>query len=263
MRKDKLKVNDTCVTFDDNLLCQYDVALPVLKERGLTAFWFVYTSPLVGKIEKIEVYSHFRFSMFKDIETFYEEFFCLALEKAQELGVNIEGALNAYNPDNHYIGFDFYTPNDKRFRYLRDDILGKEKYEYLMDSMIEKYQYSVSESAHKLWMNKVEIQQLSSSGHIIGLHSHSHPTILAKFDYNSQYEEYSKNKEVLESIIPSSITTVSYPCNAYNNDTAAIMKKLHIDIGFMANMNHYLGGKLQLIRKDHANIMREMRNKYM
>ena len=32
-----------CLTFDDNLRCQYDVALPVLRDEGLTAFWFVCT----------------------------------------------------------------------------------------------------------------------------------------------------------------------------------------------------------------------------
>ena len=40
---DRLDENDLCLTFDDALRCQYDVALPVLEKYGLTAFWFVYS----------------------------------------------------------------------------------------------------------------------------------------------------------------------------------------------------------------------------
>ena len=36
------------VTFDDNLKCQYDIALPILDKYSLKAFWFIYTSPLDG-----------------------------------------------------------------------------------------------------------------------------------------------------------------------------------------------------------------------
>ena len=34
----KLKQTDLCLTFDDALLCQYDIALPILKKFKLTAF---------------------------------------------------------------------------------------------------------------------------------------------------------------------------------------------------------------------------------
>lgn len=67
--------NDVCITFDDGLLCQYDIALPVLEKKGIKAFWFIYTSPMDGALEKLEIYRHFRFSMYSDIEQFYEDFF--------------------------------------------------------------------------------------------------------------------------------------------------------------------------------------------
>ena len=46
---------DVCITFDDGLLCQYEVAYPVMKDRGLTSFMFVYTSPLDGVMENSTV----------------------------------------------------------------------------------------------------------------------------------------------------------------------------------------------------------------
>ena len=53
---DELEDKDICITFDDNLLCQFEIALPVLKEFDLKAFWFIYSSPLTGVIEKLELY---------------------------------------------------------------------------------------------------------------------------------------------------------------------------------------------------------------
>ena len=46
-----LRPTDVCLTFDGGLRCQYDVAMPVLRFYGLTAFWFVQgTKPLtVGR----------------------------------------------------------------------------------------------------------------------------------------------------------------------------------------------------------------------
>src|SRR4051812_45501260 len=62
-----LRPTDICLTFDDNLRCQYDVALPVLREFGLTAFWFVYTSVLQGNVESLEIYRHFRMTQFVSV----------------------------------------------------------------------------------------------------------------------------------------------------------------------------------------------------
>ena len=47
----KLNKDDICITFDDNLKCQYDIALPVLNDLKIKAFWFIYSSPLDGSFE--------------------------------------------------------------------------------------------------------------------------------------------------------------------------------------------------------------------
>ena len=52
--------NETCITFDDALRCQYDIALPVLEHYGLRAFWFIYSSVFEGVRERLEVYRHYR-----------------------------------------------------------------------------------------------------------------------------------------------------------------------------------------------------------
>src|SRR5262245_49399587 len=54
-----LRPCDRCLTFDGNLSCQRDIALPVLRRHGLTAFWFVCTAPLAGDIVTAELDEQF------------------------------------------------------------------------------------------------------------------------------------------------------------------------------------------------------------
>ena len=247
---------DVCLTFDDGLLCQYDVAYPVMKDRGLTAFWFIYTSPLNGVIEKIELYRHFRFSKFSDIEDFYSAFFNIVAANDPEA----MAAIHSFDPDQYLKEFPFYTPNDKRFRYMRDRVLGVSKYNMTMDKMLETYQYDIEKNSQILWLNADHIKNLRKQGHIIGLHSYSHPTVMSDKSYLEQSREYTTNKRQLESVLNEKITAVSYPCNSYNSDTLKCMRELGIRIGFRANM---VDVQLEDIRyeyprQDHANIMKAM-----
>ncbi len=70
----ELGESDICLTFDDALRCQYDIAVPVLRELGLTAFWFFYASVFEGNVEPLEVYRHFRTTQFASMDAFYEQF---------------------------------------------------------------------------------------------------------------------------------------------------------------------------------------------
>ena len=42
LREKKIQKNHVCITFDDNLKSQYDIAIPVLKKYNLKAFFFIY-----------------------------------------------------------------------------------------------------------------------------------------------------------------------------------------------------------------------------
>lgn len=254
-----LAENDVCITFDDGLLCQYDVAYPVLQKRKITAFWFIYTSPLTGKIEKLEIYRHFRFSKFDGIEEFYAAFF----DSAKQYCPDAVEKLKDFNPSEYAKGFPFYTPNDKRFRYLRDHVLGDARYCHLMDQMIADYHYDISGNADLLWLKGEQIQELHRNGHIVGLHSHTHPTTMDRKPFPEQKEEYSVNKACLESITRQKIVSVSYPCNSYNMDTIRCMLELDIQIGFRANMlpEKIYGRQFEYPREDHANISRDMKEK--
>ena len=76
-----LKNTDICLSFDDALKCQYDVALPVLRKNNISAFFFVYSSVFSDNPDFLEIFRYFRTTQFKNLEEFYTYFFKSLMEK--------------------------------------------------------------------------------------------------------------------------------------------------------------------------------------
>jgi peptidoglycan/xylan/chitin deacetylase (PgdA/CDA1 family) len=251
----KLSDHHVCLTFDDNLLCQYDVAVPVLEEFGLTAFWFVYTSVMQGNIERLEIYRDFRTTQFPSVDDFYASFFIRVYES--EFGRRTEGALRALEPAKYLAAFPFYTEADKRFRFVRDEVLGADAYANVMDAMMRDAHYDVRDIAKRLWMGNEEVRSLHESGHVIGLHSHTHPTRMERLSEDDQTYEYKSNQSHLTTVLGESPVAMSHPCNSYNATTLGILDSLGIKLGFRANMELSSGfGSLEIPREDHANLIK-------
>ena len=49
-------LNEICLTFDDGLKSQYDVALPILNDFNIKAFFFISTSVYTSNPNLLEVY---------------------------------------------------------------------------------------------------------------------------------------------------------------------------------------------------------------
>jgi len=254
----QLRPGALCLTFDDNLRCQYDVALPVMRALGLTAFWFVYSSVLQGQIERLEVYRAFRATRFTDVDEFYREFF-QAVEASAHAAL-AAAALRDFDPRHYLAGFDFYSDADRRFRFVRDRALGPQRYFEIMDAMVRTAGLALSDLARDLWMNEECIQTLHAEGHVVGLHSHTHPTALAQLDSAQQRAEYHANQQHLTQLLGTAPVAMSHPCNSYSADTLALLHELGITVGFRANMAPVAGrGPLEWPREDHANVIAEMR----
>ena len=248
-----LQDDDVCITFDDNLQCQYDIALPILEEFNLKAFWFMYTSPLEGTHERLEVYRYFRFSQFKSINDFYSTFNSTISDSIyKEL---VTHGMKNYDSKEFLKAFSFYSEEDKIFRFIRDHVLGVDKYFEVMDAMISNSQMGIREIAKILWIGKEGISHLDKSGHIIGLHSHSHPTQIEQLSYDDQLHEYMKNHTMLSSILDQKIKAVSHPCNSYNTDTLKVLEKLNVFFGFRANMEDGYKSTWEYPRLDHAHLI--------
>jgi peptidoglycan/xylan/chitin deacetylase (PgdA/CDA1 family) len=248
---------DVCLTFDDSLLCQYDVAGPVLRDLGLTAFWFVYTSPLVGKAEMLEVHRYFRNVAFDGIDDFYDGFFaCLA---TGEWADDVAAGMTDFDPASYLAEFSFYTERDRAFRFARDRVLGPDRYAAAIDAMMEAAGFDIDAAARYLWMTPDHLRQLIDDGHVVGLHSHTHPTDMAGLPESRQAREYAENLEVLRRLTGGRIDTMAHPCNSYNADTLGVLDALGVSLGFRANPAQAVHGPLEFPRQDHTILMSEMR----
>ena len=246
---------DICLSFDDGLLCQYDIAIPILEERRIDAFFFVYSSVFSDAPDNLEVFRYFRTNNFYDIDDFYDQFFKL-VESEQE--VDLEQHHTQYVSVKYLGSYPFYTENDKWFRYLRDQVLGAQKYEDLMLKMMTSKGFSPSEIIENLWMSEDDLKDISKRGHLVGLHSYNHPTALSKLDYQEQHNQYKKNFDHLTSVV-GDVICMSHPCGDYNNDTIKILEEMGIRIGFRSGLGETtIKGKYEIPRGDPADIKKAM-----
>ena len=256
-RGDRMEGWEACLTFDDGLRCQVDVALPVLEAHGLTAFWFVHTAPLVGEPDKLETYRYYRTTFFDDVLSFYEAFEFAAHGMGH--GERLEQARAGFDPNRYLEEFPFYTAQDRWFRFVRDEVLGPDFYQAVMDSMLIDAGLTDASLIPHLWMNESDLRSLDENGHVIGLHSHSHPTRLDRLTSPDQANEYQQNLAVLSGLLGRAPTAMSHPCNAYTSDTLAILERLGVDLGFRSNMAPVTTrSRWEMPREDHANLLAVM-----
>jgi len=251
----RLDKSDLCLTFDDSLLCQKDVAIPVLRKLGITAFFFIYSSVFQGNLEPLEIYRAFRTKYFDSVDTFYGQFF----EKVEtsEYATAYMRAMKAFSPTDYLSEHPFYSDDDRKFRFVRDQVLNPDAYNLLMNSMIADVT-SIHELSQFLWMKDRDLEELALEGHVIGLHSYSHSTRLAELPPAEQEREYSLNVEHLKSVLGAPPQVMSHPCNSYGDLTLDILSRLGVRVGFQATMARPGETKLEYPREDHANILRMM-----
>jgi len=259
LEKKQLGSDDLCLTFDDALLNQVDVALPVLERYNFKAFWFVYSGVFEGKLENLEIYRFFRTKYFDTIDDFYNVFFKKVFDSGFAENVNPEE--EAQDQKEKQKLYPFQSGNDNRFRFFRDRALGREKYEKIMDSLLKEYNLQKADLAKNLWMRNEDLLNLSKNEHNVGLHSYSHPTVLVSLSASEQYKEYKKNSTHIARITGIAPVAMAHPCNSYNDETLAILHTLGIRCGFRSNMSVSREGDtlnlsdLEIAREDHANIL--------
>jgi len=245
----KIEVKDICLTFDDALKSQFEIALPILQKLKLKAFFFVYSSIFTEEPDLLEVYRHFRFTKYRNVEAFYRAFdLCFEQQfpeqfKTGKLEFERVGYLHAWW---------FYSPSDRWFRFSRDVILGRQDYQYLMGIMMSNQGFNIKETNDCLWMSEENVCEIYSFGHSVGLHSHSHPTTIHLLDESDQENEYKKNYDHLRKL-NIEVTSMSHPCGVYNRNTLRILSNLNIRIGFRSSHDvEEIVSNLEVPRLDHT-----------
>ena len=254
-----LKNTDICLSFDDALKCQYDIALPVLRKNNISAFFFVYSSAFSDNPDFLEIFQYFRNSKFDSVDEFYNYFFDFLIQNDKDEYLSQQNQYSSL--DNYLSAFPFYTENDKWFRYLRDQYLGNEKYTNVMLELISDKGFDINEAKKNLWMREDELLKIHENGHVVGLHSYSHPTQMSKLPADQQLTEYQQNFTHLSEVLKTSeIISMSHPCGDYNLETLSILEGMGIQIGFRSNMGvKEIKSPLEIPREDHANVFKEMK----
>jgi hypothetical protein len=238
--------NKLVITFDDGMKSQWDFAIPWLEEVGVKAIFFIHTQPLVDGYDKLVCIKQFSTDFFNSREEYYElfEFF---LERQTKKFCNI------ICPDNFLSEYPFYTLKDRRYRYIRDIVIPPNVYFSIIDSMMKYKGINYSDfSGMNSFLQKEHIRQISQMGHLIGLHTHTHPTNISKFNYSEQEYEFVRNKQIIEDITSQSVVVASYPCGRYNEDTLSVLKKLDIKCAFTSSIHTSGSNPLMLPRQDAA-----------
>lgn len=262
--KNQLKENDVCFTFDDGIKCQIDIALTLLEDLKIKSFFFPYTSIFRGKPDNLEIYRYFRINYFQNVNDFYNNFFNFVEKNLISFFDKNEKTINESKAK-----FPFYSLEDIKFRLVRDNLLNKDDYEKIMSLMMEKKNFIPKEFYSRLFFSEKDLKKLDKLGHIVGLHSHSHPTLIEKLSYEDQESEYKKSISIISKItskLSNDIKCMSHPCGSYNEDTLRILKKMNIQLGFkqimsvepekgMLKINNSF---LEIARQDHAEIIKRV-----
>ena len=213
LRRAPLKDTDICLSFDDALKCQYDIAFPIMERLGIQAFFFVYSSAFGQNPDPLEIYRYFRTACYSDIDKFYEDFF----HSVEQMDVaEFSRQHSRYSEINYLKTYSFYTENDRWFRYLRDQYLTRNQYDELMNELMIQNDFDENTAKKDLWMSEEDLVNIKSKGHLIGLHSYSHPTQMSKLNKAEQELEYQKNYDHLTGLIGKPIKVMSHPCGDYN-----------------------------------------------
>lgn len=245
------------LTFDDALLSQVEVAAPILHERGHAAVFSVYSSVFSGQPDPLEVFACFRAEEYPDFFAFWRDFERRVLEDATS---DEEEYLLRY-PEDYLSDFPFYTPEERKFRFLRDEILGPERYFAIMWALIgSNPSFDLASVQSRLWMDQSHLLRLISEGHSIGLHSHSHPTRLDEMPREEQAHEYRQNFDWISENLGVRPEFVAHPCGRYSSDTLEILDDLGVKVGFRSTMTgDNRGSRFEVPREDHANVLSQMR----
>ena len=115
------------------------------------------------------------------------------------------------------------------------------------------------------FINKKELGVMKKDGHIIGLHTHNHPTRLMDLSLKNQFKEYNENLNHLSEILKidkREINTMAHPSGSYNTNTLKVLKDLNIDIGFKQIMDNDTNKNscYEIPRQDHSAILKKYLN---
>ena len=251
IENNEIKKKDVCLTFDDCLKSQYEIAYPVMRKHNITGFFFIYSGAF-DRRNNFEIYREFRNTMYKKIDDFYDDFFSTLENIMPKKFLEFNLKFNKKYLSN----YKFYSLNDRKFRFCRDQILSEKNYEKVMSKIMIAKKFNIIKNKKKLFMRLNDLKTLNQRKNIIGLHSDSHPVNIFKLSYVQQLKDYKKNYNFLKKNLGIIPTTMSHPFGRYNINTLRVLKKFGIKLGFLSRKMKYKS-TLEIGRIDHTYFLKK------
>jgi len=260
LAKNKLNKNNLCITFDDGLKSQYKIALPVLNKYKIKAFWFIHTGIFSKIYDKNEIFTYLIFTKFKKFQIFFKKFLNYSkFDKSLFQSKRFKSFFKKYSKQ-----YKYYSKSEIQYRFIKDFVFLRKKFEIIMTKFFLNNKINIKKYEQSTWMRKNDIINLSKNGHIIGMHSFSHPYRISNISKFDQKKEYQKNFKDLKSICKKNIMSMSHPMNSYNNYILKLLSKMGIVCGFKADNKINMKSKkfyehLKIPREDAIFILKRIK----
>ena len=101
---------------------------------------------------------------------------------------------------------------------------------------------------------------MNNQGYLIGLHAHSHPTLLERISFVEQTNKFEKNLFSISNTLGEPKNEIKYMlhlCESYNNTTLEILKELTISLGLKQIMTIESEKGKRIINNSFLKIARE------
>ena len=219
LNQKKINQNDLCLTFDDALKSQIKIVLPIL-DINIRAFFFIYTEIYEKKNTNLmELTRDFIQTKFLNFDEFFD-FFLENLKKYKNPNkINYFFKKNNLKIKKMKITYNFYSLKEIKYRLIRDNFFKIKSFNSFMLQLFKKRNYQVDKRYKEIFMSKTDRINLVKKGHVIGLHSHTHPHNMSGLKFKNQKNEYQKNYLYLKKISKAkSIISMSHPTGSYNKN---------------------------------------------
>ncbi len=234
--RERSNLPDNCfyLTFDHATRDHIDVVLPVLQKQGLTAEFFPMTLPLVeGKVPTVDKQRFVQYVAYREYRSFLDAFCAKVLRVVPEVDLGlIEPSEENINQAATYLAeHDFYSLEERFYRYIRNEMLSGEQFARVIDQMFADFYPDERAFAAQFYMNFDDLRAMQAAGMIIGGHSHSHP-LFSKLPPEEVQWEIAQSHSILSEKLNVEIESFSYPFGDFDSQAIKIVKANHIAYAF-------------------------------
>jgi len=229
--KIKLPDRSCLITFDDGLACQYEIALPILKRKGIPAGFFVSSLPYVEHKACLVHKTHYILSAYP----------------ISEIADCIEGYYHKCNPSSPKESIIDRVKTEATGKYRYDDpvtasvktilntdsIFNATGREEIISSLFYSMIPDEQDFVDSWYLSTDQLKELAKK-EMIGLHSMSHSS-LASLPVDQIEKDLRSNKENIEKIIGQKVFSISFPYGGKSDVDSSVIgvcKKIGCQIGF-------------------------------